>query len=190
MLHTTYQHSFIPNTASVFKSAAFNSLSYKGKRGYKKAYYFTDKMIEEKEKEMEKVLMEREVFKKKTQNVIYGAILRYKTTAETKYAVVQGRYTGKWSFPKGHSKESETPLECALRELYEETSINLTILPTEYLRIGFGNYYVFDVDKEYDLVPTDTNEIMNTRWVTLQEMDALLLNADANLWRKSDKFQK
>lgn len=190
MLHTTYQHSFTPNTSSLYKNTAFNSLSYKGKRGYKKAYYFTDKMIEEREKEVEKILMEREIFKKKTPNIIYGAILRHRSATETKYAVVQGRYTGKWSFPKGHSKESETPLECALRELYEETSIKLTILPTEYLRIGFGNYYVFDVDKEYDLIPTDTNEIMNTRWVTLQEMDRLLLNADANLWKKSDKFQK
>jgi 8-oxo-dGTP pyrophosphatase MutT (NUDIX family) len=190
MLHTPSQHSFIPYITSAYKSTAFNSLSYKGKRGYKKAYYFTDKMIEEKEKEMEKVLMEKEIFKRKTQNIIYGAILRCRLGPETKYAVVQGRYTGKWSFPKGHSKESETPLECALRELYEETSIKISILPTEYMRIGFGNYYVFDVDREYDLVPTDTNEIMNTRWVTLQEMDKLLLNADANLWRKSDKFQK
>ena len=43
---------------------------------------------------------------------------------EGKYAMVQGRHTGKWSFPKGHSNEGEKPVECMLREVAEETGID------------------------------------------------------------------
>ena len=55
----------------------------------------------------------------------YGAILIYKD----KYALVQGRYTGKWSFPKGHSNEGEKPIECTKREVEEENLSRVHLLP-------------------------------------------------------------
>jgi len=39
--------------------------------------------------------------------------------------LVRGAKTGKWSFPKGHLKMSEMGQECALRELREETGLDL-----------------------------------------------------------------
>ena len=52
----------------------------------------------------------------------YGGIIKCTTTG--KYLLVKG-FTGKWSFPKGHREKNETPLDCAKREIYEETGIQL-----------------------------------------------------------------
>lgn len=123
---------------------------------------------------------------KEFKSKVFGAILRYRNpnTHITKYALVQGRYTGKWSFPKGHSNKGEEPYDCVRREVYEETGINNLPDSSESLRVGFGHYYIFDVEYEYSLQPTDTNEIMNTRWVTEDELKQLALNVDASYYKR------
>jgi ADP-ribose pyrophosphatase YjhB (NUDIX family) len=117
----------------------------------------------------------------------YGGILCKKgvTVEDDEYVLVQGRYTGKWSFPKGHSNEGEEPLKCSLREVAEETGLEDLPEPTEYLQIGYGNYFVFNLERKTELVPRDKGEIMNTRWVRLEEMRKMLLNADVSIWCNS-----
>jgi 8-oxo-dGTP pyrophosphatase MutT (NUDIX family) len=156
---------------------AFHSLSFRGKRGYP-----TDiltKPTKQPRKEQSLVPI-----KQKT----YGAILCIKCkSGGDLYALVQGSYTGKWSFPKGHSNEGERPIECTLREVAEETGIDELPEPTEYLQVGYGNYFVFNLDEPIPLIPRDTHEIMDTKWVTLEEMEKMPLNADASLYRKKLK---
>lgn len=152
---------------------AFHSLSFRGKRGYP-----TD--ILNKPAKMPK----RDPTKQKT----YGAILRKReVSGEDLYALVQGSYTGKWSFPKGHSNEGEAPIECTLREVAEETGIDKLPDPIDYVQIGYGNYFIFNVSELVPLIPRDTHEIMDTKWVTLDEMAKMPLNADASLYRKKMK---
>jgi 8-oxo-dGTP pyrophosphatase MutT (NUDIX family) len=117
----------------------------------------------------------------------YGGILCKKgvTVEDDEYVLVQGRYTGKWSFPKGHSNEGEEPLKCSLREVAEETGLDDLPEPSEYLQIGYGNYFVFNLERKIELVPRDKGEIMNTRWVRLEEMRKMLLNADVSIWCNS-----
>ncbi len=91
---------------------AFNSLSFKLKRNEcTDVTQYRKEKVKEKEKEKEK---EKDGFKSK----VYGAIIRYKDPIqeETYYALIQGRYTGKWSFPKGHSNKGEEPYDCVKRE--------------------------------------------------------------------------
>ena len=122
----------------------------------------------------------------------YGGILCKKgvTVDEDEYVLVQGRYTGKWSFPKGHSNEGEEPLKCSLREVAEETGLEDLPEPTEYLQIGYGNYFVFNLERKTELVPRDKGEIMNTRWVKLDEMRKMLLNADVSIWCNSQPVRE
>ena len=115
----------------------------------------------------------------------YGGILCLQppsSTPTTEYALVQGRYTGKWSFPKGHMNEGEEPLACCLREIEEETGITELPQSTECNQIGYGNYFMFFLTRKIELVPRDKKEIMNARWVTLEEMSTLELNADVSIW--------
>jgi 8-oxo-dGTP pyrophosphatase MutT (NUDIX family) len=172
-----FQHTFPKPEQMRVINKAFHSLSFRGKRGYP-----TDlltKSVKEPRKEPRK-----EPVKQKT----YGAILCIKKkTGNDLYALVQGSYTGKWSFPKGHSNEGERPIECTLREVAEETGIDELPEPTEYLQVGYGNYFVFNLDEPIPLIPRDTHEIMDTKWVTLDEMEKMPLNADASLYRKKLK---
>jgi 8-oxo-dGTP pyrophosphatase MutT (NUDIX family) len=143
---------------------AFNSLSFRGKRGY----------------EMNIVNKNKGLYRSDT----YGGILRIRDKSGDLYALVQGRYTGKWSFPKGHSNDGEEPIECTLREVGEETGIDKLPEPSEYLEIGYGKYFVFNLSEIQPLIPRDKKEIMDTKWVTLEEMERMSLNADASLYRK------
>jgi 8-oxo-dGTP diphosphatase len=107
----------------------------------------------------------------------YGGIIRFKSNYQYEYLIVKGRHTGIWSFPKGHSKKNETSLECAHREIAEETGI--TYLPHfhNYLKAGGAHYYVFDVSEKYDIHPQDSNEISEGKWVTLHDLSSLHTNA-------------
>jgi 8-oxo-dGTP pyrophosphatase MutT (NUDIX family) len=164
---------FEPNFRTTKKSSVFNkafqSLSFRSNKIY------SDNLI--------KTHSNKERIKQKT----YGGILRIKYNTEYKYALVQGRYTGKWSFPKGHSNEGEMPLECTLREISEETGIDYLPSPKEYVNIGYGNYYIFDLEEQVPLIPRDTREIMDTKWVTLEEMREMSVNADVSFYLRENK---
>jgi len=172
---------------------AFNSLSFRGKRGYQQPYNFVAKadyvvnkmdITNETTDRDFKALLSGKRPQQKERSKVYGAILKYSKDNKILYALVQGRYTGKWSFPKGHSDGDESPYQCALREVNEETGITVLPNPIDFVKIGFGNYYIFEVSEEYKLVPHDTNEIMDTKWVTLEEMKEMSLNVDASYFRK------
>jgi 8-oxo-dGTP pyrophosphatase MutT (NUDIX family) len=77
---------------------------------------------------------------------IYGAIIYCPQTR--RYALVQGKQTGKWSFPKGHVNRFETPLECVVREVHEETGVEHLPPPLQGLSLDVGYYYCFEVTAE------------------------------------------
>lgn len=152
-------------------SPAFQSLSFRGNKGYANNIITKSPLVQRRTRP--------------ERAATYGAIIRINTTTgKKKYALVQGSYTGKWSFPKGHSNEGEVPIECTLREVAEETGIDELPKPLEYIQVGYGNYFIFDLDEQIPLIPRDTHEIMDTKWVTLEEMERMPLNADASLYRK------
>ena len=154
---------------------AFQSLCFRGKKGYP-----TD-------------ILKRTEWRPRERNKTktFGGILSIKCKdGETRYALVQGRYTGKWSFPKGHSNEGEEPIECTRREIAEETGIDELPEPTDYQHCGYGNYFLFKLGEQVPLIPRDTNEIMDTKWVTLEEMERMSLNADASYYRKQLQKEK
>ena len=122
---------------------------------------------------------------------VYGGILHtiHDDPTQVRYLLVQGRYSGKWSFPKGHSYEGEDPLTCAKREIAEETGQDILPEPVEYTRIGYGNYYVFICHTMFAPSPRDTGEIMGAEWVTLSEMAHLSLNVDVSRFQKKQSKQ-
>lgn len=153
---------------------AFQSLSFRGNKGY------SGNLITKDHRVVTKSNPNRIV-----RSCTYGAILCVKeSSGNDKYALVQGRYTGKWSFPKGHSNEGEEAFNCTMREVGEETGIDELPEPIDYVRVGYGNYFIFKLEEVVPLIPRDTNEIMDTKWVTLEEMERMPLNADASVYRK------
>lgn len=105
-----------------------------------------------------------------------------------RYLLVKGAKTGKWSFPKGHleMRLRETPYECAIRELREETGIVLTGLKPTLgpIKLMAASYYVFRPASEIAPVIVDRNEISDARWFSLYEIKNLLGNVDVSVFLK------
>jgi mRNA-decapping enzyme subunit 2 len=114
---------------------------------------------------------------------VFGIIC---STPDEKYLLVCGRTGGKWSFPKGHMKGSEQAMDCALRELYEETGIQLPRETIGYSTVKLsrnrdGNnseYFRCYVREELPLNIIDNMEIREGGWFTLCEMQRLNGNID------------
>lgn len=114
---------------------------------------------------------------------VYGAIL---ITALAETVVIRGRRSGKWSFPKGHGSARELPLEACIRELKEETGINLSgITPNDEIRFKSGTYFIFYVPEKISLNPEDTNEVMDSRWVSIYKLAYLRGNKDLSYFASS-----
>ena len=167
-------------------TAAFQSLSFRGKRGYSNKTFRMKHTQDptQKQSHAAATAVGTAGGQPKAGCRTYGGILK---TEQGKYALVQGRYTGKWSFPKGHANPDESPLDCSMREIAEETSITQLPKPTTYIKIGYGSYFIFNLIQEQPLVPSDTHEIMDTRWVTLEEMEQMSVNADVSIYLRQQK---
>lgn len=83
---------------------------------------------------------------------------------------------GVWSFPKGHRERYESDIECALREVKEETMVDkvtLTSLPVQYETYKEWKYTYFvgavDNTKAHNMLINDKYEIVQVAWCTLEE---------------------
>lgn len=58
-----------------------------------------------------------------------GAVVFREADAELKYLLIRNKRSAHWGFPKGHVEPGETDEETAIREVLEETGLNIDILP-------------------------------------------------------------
>ena len=110
-----------------------------------------------------------------------GAII----TCRNKILLVQGRKTSKWSLPKGHSFEGETPISCAIREVREETGIHLNTYDfcREAIKLRVSYYFFVELPFEYPINPLDNDEILSYGWFSYDQLihnSSMILNVDAN----------
>jgi 8-oxo-dGTP pyrophosphatase MutT (NUDIX family) len=112
---------------------------------------------------------------------VYGTIL---ISPEGRILIVKGRKTGIWSFPKGHLEANEQSYHCALRELLEETGIDLLLHQRHELafcKLYKAHYYIYLVEEEMMMTIQDNREIEEVRWISLDELRCLpQRNVDIN----------
>ena len=117
-----------------------------------------------------------------------GAVLYARDGEDIKFLLVRGIRNRNGSlkshgFPKGHIERGETEAETALREIYEETSLNVTLKPDfkeecEYHMNGNIQkkvvYFLaeFNIGDEYKI--RDSNEITEQRLTGREEADRML----------------
>ncbi|KAM5345538.1 hypothetical protein ACJ41O_011399 [Fusarium nematophilum] len=117
----------------------------------------------------------------KTRVPVRGAILLNEAMDST--VLVKGWKKGaNWSFPRGKINKDEDDLDCAVREVYEETGLDLGaagLVPTEhkpkYIEIAMREQhmrlYVFrDVPMDTKFEPKTRKEISKIEWYKLSEL--------------------
>ncbi|KAF1739371.1 mRNA decapping complex subunit 2 [Beauveria bassiana] len=124
----------------------------------------------------------------------FEVFLQYKTRIPVRGAIllnhdmdsvvlVKGWKKGaNWSFPRGKINKDEDDLDCAVREVYEETGMDLRahgLVPTtgkpKYIEISMREQqlrlYVFrDVPMDYNFQPQTRKEISKIQWYKLSEL--------------------
>nr|XP_027201715.1 putative uncharacterized protein DDB_G0277255 [Dermatophagoides pteronyssinus] len=90
--------------------------------------------------------------------------------------LVQGYGNKTWGFPKGKVNHDESLMNCAVREVFEETGYNCmgNILADQYLeRKIFESrlrlYLIRNVEFNYEFKPQARNEIRSIKWFALKD---------------------
>ena len=123
-----------------------------------------------------------------------GAVVYTKDKLDIKFLLVRGP-NNRVGFPKGHIERGETEFETALREIYEETSLNVMLKADfkeeyEYHINGFISkkvvYFLaeFNIKDEYKI--RDNKEIIEQRLISYEEARNLLrFSQDKEILRKA-----
>ncbi len=105
-----------------------------------------------------------------------GAIIFYKTRQNTKILLVKNNNGRYWSFPKGHIEDGENERQTAVREIKEETGLDVTLFDnfreiSEYCPFGkIRKRVVFFLARAFtDNVKIQEEEIDSYIWVDLQQ---------------------
>lgn len=110
-----------------------------------------------------------------------GAIVYRKFHGNTEILLIKHINSGHWSFPKGHVEDGETEIETALREIKEETSIDVIIDPTFRETVTYSPkrdtlkvvVYFLAKAKNVDFSPQE-DEIAEIKWVDIVHATNLL----------------
>lgn len=106
----------------------------------------------------------------------YGAILLNEDM--TQVLLVQSYWTKtSWGFPKGKVNQDEDPLNCAIREVYEEIGFDIsgTIIKDDYIETVLNDqinrlYIVPGVSMKTKFSPQTRNEIGSIEWFALDKL--------------------
>jgi mRNA-decapping enzyme subunit 2 len=91
--------------------------------------------------------------------------------------LVQGFGGKSWGFPKGKINEKESLVNCAVREVKEETGYDCEsgiktewFLERQICETSIRLYIIRDVDTNYSFKPLARNEIKEIKWFNVNEL--------------------
>ena len=103
-----------------------------------------------------------------------GAVVFRKYHGNTELLLIKHSAGGHWSFPKGHVETGETEQQTALREVMEETHIDVDLDPTFREVVTYSPkrdvkkdvIYFLGRAKNFDYIPQE-EEIAQIKWVEI-----------------------
>jgi len=125
-----------------------------------------------------------------------GALVYRKYHGNTEILLIKHINSGHWSFPKGHVEEGETEIETAMREIKEETGIDVIIdqsfreIVTYSPRRDTHKEVVYFIAKakNTDYTPQE-DEIADIKWVEIGRAGSVLAyENDKSIVNKAKNF--
>lgn len=124
-----------------------------------------------------------------------GAIIIKRNSDKIETLLIQ-MLGGHWSYPKGHVEDNETEVETALREIKEETNLDV-IIDTRFREITTYSpkpgvikdvIYFLAFAKTLD-VKVQEEEVANYEWVDINDATKLItFEEDRKIFRKAIRF--
>ena len=95
----------------------------------------------------------------------------------------------KWGFPKGHRNFGEKVIDCAKREIKEETGL---VIPKSLLKqrqcINNTLYFIINLKQEYDNFNIiDKNEIVKVEWMSISDLKNKCYNRDIRMFIRQEE---
>lgn len=124
-----------------------------------------------------------------------GAIVFRRDGNELFFLILQ-HFAGHWSFPKGHVEDKESEVETAIREIREETGLEVTIDPffreINLYSPGFNinkEVIYFVAESTVSNVQLQESEIKSKKWCNHSEaLQLLTYNSDKALLDKANDY--
>lgn len=125
-----------------------------------------------------------------------GAVVYRKTESDIRFLVIQHKNGRHWDFPKGHVEAEETERDTALREIKEETGLQVQ-LTTEFRtenqyspKEGVLKDVIFFLAKtEDEKVVCQEGEVLEYQWLSFQDaMNQLTYESGRMILRKAYDF--
>lgn len=92
-----------------------------------------------------------------------------------------------WTFAKGHPRQGETPEECAIREVFEETGVEVSVIqriPGSYVGTTTRSiYFLMNAQRETGVYDDETTGV---QWVSILEAEALISKSPYKAGRQRD----
>lgn len=111
-----------------------------------------------------------------------GAVVYRKHHGNTEILLIKHVRSGFWSFPKGHMEQGETEIQTAVREIKEETNIDVVVDDPSFRETAVFNprrdtrkevVYFLARAVSFDSLPQE-EEIAEIRWTEIGQSAAFL----------------
>lgn len=127
-----------------------------------------------------------------------GAIVYRKQGDRLQLLILRHRMGGHWSFPKGHVEEGETEVQTALREVKEETGLNIELYDGFREQVSYSPRPGIKKDVVYFLgfakdsrTIRQEEEISEIRWIDLdQTYNYLTYENDRRLIQSAKRYMR
>lgn len=125
-----------------------------------------------------------------------GAVIYRRINGGLEFLAVESKVNGHWGFPKGHVEDGESEKETAIREVLEETGLNITLVEGFRTKIEYSlsedirKEVIFFIGQtsEEDIIIQE-EEIGEYRWLNYNEMVELLtFDSNRNVLKEAQEF--